>query len=189
MTTNLLPENYRSELKLERIRRLAVVSGLAVFAVVVVNIILLSPLFIFFVSTENELMRHLTAVKQSPAFLLTTEIETEIAELNSEINSLGTRDHSPEIARAILSILERRPAGIKISNIVFSSAVPNRNQAPQISISGTASTRESLINFADSNKTSGFFKKVYSPISNLLKETNLDYFLVLDLNDKTGENE
>ncbi|QQG45988.1 MAG: hypothetical protein HYY55_03355 [Candidatus Niyogibacteria bacterium] len=182
MSINLLPEDYQNEVRNERIRRLAVTIGVFVFLTVAVNIILLSPLWFLFNAREAELTRELDAVKRGPAFLRATDIESEIRVLNAEIAVFNSGEKKLfEISPAIKSILSRRPSGIGISGISFYSAGQKGQGLTQISISGVAKNRELLLNFAKSNETNEFFKKVNSPISNLLKENNFDYSLVFDL--------
>ncbi|MEK7567227.1 MAG: hypothetical protein AAB527_03795 [Patescibacteria group bacterium] len=182
MAMNLLPREYQEELKSERIKRLAAATGVAFFLIGAVNIILLLPSWVLFEVQEREMLRQLDALKKNPAFSRIADIEYEIGSLNSEIRAFNDLEKRRfEIAQALMSVLDSRPAGISVTNIVFSVADPKRSQPSQISVQGTAVNRDLLLKFAATNETNTFFKKVNSPISNLLKEANLNYSLVLDL--------
>jgi len=182
MTINLLPREYQNELKLERFNRLVVAAGAGIFLIVAVNAIFLLPLWALFEAQEREMTRQLAALQKNPDFSRVADIENEIGALNSEIKTFNDLEKTRfEIAQALMSVMDSRPLGISIDNIIFSIASPRGNQASQITVQGKAVNRDLLLKFAATNETNAFFKKVNSPISNLLKETELDYSLVLDL--------
>ena len=184
MSINLLPEDYQIDLRAERLKRLIVVAGAAVFLIAVANTILLSPVWVLFVVQEREMSRQLESLEKSPAFLRLKNLEDEIGSLNYEINSFNDLEKKRiEIAPAISSILDSRPAGVRVSAVIFSAADPRRSQPPQLSVRGTAPHRDLLFDFASANRDNNFFSKIHSPISNLLKETNVEYSLVFDLAD------
>ena len=184
MAINLLPREYQDELKYERFSRFLTAFGSSVFLIILINMALLSPLWIFFALEKTELMRQLESTKNSPTFLRVEDVELEIENLNANIVSFNNQKNKLRAAApAISSILSRRPSGVVIAGINFLSADKNKGQA-SISISGTAKNRDLLLSFAGSNESNAFFKKVHSPITNLLKESDLDYSLVLDLADE-----
>ncbi len=183
MAINLLPRDYQNELNGERVKRFIVVAGLAVFLIIAVNILLLSPLWFLFVAQEKELARELEALKHSQTFLDITDIESKIAGLDAEVeNFLAQEKNLFKLTPVIGAILDHRPAGIGVSGLSYVSADKNKGQPSRISISGIARSREDLLNFFQAGEKDPIFKKVNSPISNLLKEADFDYSLVFDLN-------
>ncbi len=182
MAINLLPEDYQKELRAERFKRLMVTAGASFFLIVVVNIILLSPAWLLFAVEERETARQLESIKKSPSFSRAEDMEAEIGDLNYKINSFNELEKKRhELALAMSSILNSRPSGVRVSAMSFFPADPARNQPPQILVNGVAEHRDLLLNFASASKNNIFFSKIHSPISNLLKETGVEYSLVFDL--------
>lgn len=182
MYINLLPREYQDELKYERISRFLAISGAFVFLMILASIILLLPSRIFLALEKTELARQLEAVKNSSAFSRVEQVETEIKNLNADIASFGQKKEGLyAIAPAIASVLNRRPDGIKITGIIFSPAEKNKEGSSVMVVSGSARNRDLLLAFTKSNETNPFLKKVRSPITNLLKESDFDYSLVLEM--------
>lgn len=183
MAINLLPRDYQNELNAERARRFVIAAGFTVFLIAAVNIILLSPLWFLFEVQEKELARELEALKQSQSFLDLVSIEAEIEKLNASVRAFSVQEKGLfELASLIKSILDFRPAGISVSGISYESSDQGKAQPPRISVSGLAGSREQFLAFLNAGETNILFKKVRSPISNLLKEADFDYSLVFDLN-------
>ena len=184
MAVNFLPQEYKNELRFERIRRLVIVAGLALFLIIAANMILLSPLWFLFKAQEKESLRELEAIKQSQTFLRLTDIEAEITTLNTDVREFEAQEKKLfELVPFIKSVLDRRPRGISISSMSYTAVDPNKRSKAQLVISGRAKNRELLLSFTKASEADNLFKKVHSPISNLLKEADFDYSLTFDLND------
>lgn len=182
MSINLLPRDYQKNFIRERVRRLIAVLGAAIFLVILVNIGLISPLWIFLSLEEKELSRQLDAVKSSPAFGRVAEIEKNIEDLNEAVNLFKARENDRfRLTPALESVIKNKPDGVKIESFYFSSARDVPPQPPRISVFGKAQNREALILFTQKNNADPFFSSVQSPISNLLKDADFDYSLILDI--------
>lgn len=184
MAVNLLPKDYQKEIAEEQNKRLVGALGFAALAVIIVNAALLFPLWILFKAQEIEFARELDAIKKSPEFVRVAEIESEIGRLNEEVAKFSKEEGELFSASpATKSILEKKPVGISISNIsFFALEQAGRERRPsRIIVSGISADRELLLSYAEDLETNEFFQKVHSPITNLLKDANFDYSLVLDL--------
>lgn len=184
MAVNLLPKDYKKEVAEDQNRRLVSALGLAALAVIIVNTALLLPLWVLFKAQEIEFARELDAIKKSPEFIRVAEIESEIGRLNEEITKFSKEEDALFSASpAIKSILEKKPVGIGISNISFfvSEQAERERRPSRITVSGISANRELLLAYTEDLETNEFFQKVHSPITNLLKDADFDYSLVLDL--------
>lgn len=183
MSVNLLPQDYQKKIKADRLRRLIAAFGFLIFIAIASNIALLLPFQLAAVLQQKELRRELEITKKSSLFAKATDIEEIIGKLNSQVDLFQKQESGRfELAPIMESVLSSRPAGVNIRNFIFEAENQAKNQPARISISGWAGNRPALINFIKTNESNRFFSRVGSPISNLLKEQNIDYSLVLELN-------
>lgn len=182
MPINLLPRDFQKDFRRERARRLIAAGGAAVFLAMMANIVLIFPLWAFLSLEEKELGRQLDAVKSSPAFGRVAEIEKSIRDLNEAVALFKTRESERfGITQVLESIIQNKPEGVKIESFYFSAAKEAPPQPDRISVFGKAINREALIAFIQKNEADPFFASVQSPISNLLKDADFDYSLILDI--------
>jgi len=80
-----------------------------------------------------------------------------------------------EFSNIIEKIISLKNNGIKIN---FISIITNDNNI-NLSISGISKTRENLTNFDKELKKSELFQSVDLPVSNLIKNTDADFFMNL----------
>jgi hypothetical protein len=182
MSVNLLPQDYQKKIKAEHFRRLIAIFGFLIFIVIAANIVLLLPFQLSAVLQAKELQRELEITKKSPLFARIADIEKIIKELNAETDLFTKQENGRfEIGPIIKSVVSLRPAGINIQSFIFEAEDRAKNQPARISISGQAGSRPALLNFIKANESNRFFSQIRSPISNLLKEEDINYSLVLEL--------
>ncbi len=75
--------------------------------------------------------------------------------------------------------MKLRPVQISVREISYERA--SKTNPERVTLKGRAQTRSELLRFQKNLESSGLFKKVHSPISNLLQEVDLGFSLVLDL--------
>lgn len=175
MAINLLPEEQKMIVRGEYRRRIIIASGWLVALALATNIVLFAPAWLAFTAQERELKRQLDAIEKGALFQQVTAIESLIRQLNFEIRQYRARDR--EAIRAIPAVdlvLESRGSGVMISVLSFSPPKTG-NEKAQITIAGHASDRAALLAFSDRLKARPFVESVESPISNLLRESDVDY--------------
>ncbi|MEK7599067.1 MAG: hypothetical protein AAB474_01255 [Patescibacteria group bacterium] len=185
MSVNLLPQDYQKKIKAERLRRLIAAFGFLIFIAIAANIALLLPLRLAAVLQQRELRRELEIIQKKPLFIKVVDIEQTIKNLNSQANLFQAQESGRfELAPVMESVLSSRPAGVNIESFIFEVKDQAKNQPARISISGRARSRPALMDFIKTNESNRFFSRVGSPSSNLLKEQDIDYSLVLELNNE-----
>lgn len=171
---NLLPPENKIAIKKEYLRRLVVVFGIFLLSIILVIVILLITLF-FIVSNQKK-------AQDESAFLvkehLSLQNEVEISSLVSEINSkISLLSNNQKNARRVSEILEKiigiKTKETKITLFSFDGS--------KVSINGISETRTDLINFIEDLKKEPVFLKVNSPLSNFLKEGNVEFNIVIEL--------
>ena len=174
---NLLPYDEIEKLGREHLGRFAVVAGLSLSGIVAIGLILLVPSYLFLLYEKRELGRELELTYRSLEMSEVDYIESEIANFNA---ALGIFEKNEREIRPVASILEKilsfRPDTMRFESIGYS-----RTKGERISVKGRVSSREVFLDFVARLETSGLFKKVDSPVSNLLREKDVDFSLILEI--------
>ncbi len=164
----------------ERLRRFVVVFGVIFGIILSIGVILMFPSYIALVFQRRDLMRELDLSRKAPLLGEVDQIEKSIKDFNKK---LLLYEKSAKAANPVSSIEEQilklRPSAISIRTISYDSA--SKTNPERISIKGRAKSRSELLRFQKNLESSGLFKKVHSPISNLLQEIDLGFSLILDL--------
>lgn len=176
MAINLLPDEQKAVIRAEYRRRIIVALGWFAALMIATNIILLVPAWFAFTAQEQELTRQLDAIEKGSLFTRVTEIESSIRTLNSEIRQYRAEERRVEHATpAFDAVLESRGAGVAITTLSFAASPKMADGRARLVILGNASDRASLLAFSDRLKAQPGVEVVESPISNLLRETDVDY--------------
>lgn len=173
-TMNLLPKEQKDDLKKGFKMRFAIVVSFLVSISFLIGIILLFPAYFL---TPG---RSFSAPDQTLSDLTNNPADQEILNLPEEIKSklaLVQTDLNQVSATAVISqIADLINRGVLLSSISF-----YRNQSYQgkkgtlITLSGTASSRDSLVSFSAALENSGSFSSVDMPVSNLTKDKNIPF--------------
>ena len=177
---NLLPPEEQKELGRERLRRFLVVSGLAVSLVFFSGAILMLPAYLALEFRRAGLERNLSISKKAPLAGEVGAIEAGIRDLNFKLELWG--ESAPErrqVAGPVDRILKLAPAAVSVRSIFYEAS--SKTNPERVTLKGKAGNRAALLGFADALEKSGIFKEVHSPVSNLLKEVDVDFSLILDL--------
>lgn len=171
---NFLPEEDKRKIKKEYLRRLFVVLGIFSFSAISIGIILLLSSAVFLRGQKHNLERQLAISEER---LLRGKIENTISlaeELNAKISLLGSgQENIGEKSAFIKIILEEKTNKIKINDFFFDKG--------KVLIQGISENRQNLLSFIDSLRKKKDFKKVESPVSNLIKERDIEFKLTIEL--------
>ncbi|MCH7882910.1 hypothetical protein IIA95_00650 [Patescibacteria group bacterium] len=182
---NLLPPEHQSSIRAGRIKRFVITFGTLFAFTIFANILLLAPLWLSLALQRNELTRELDSIRKSSIFAQVTDIEAAIKTLNTEIRLFRTKEKERfDITPEFRAVIDSRPAGITIDSFIFERA--QKTRPARISISGNALRRSTLIRFRETLEKNPLFSRIQSPISNLLKEVDIQYSFILELDKKAN---
>ncbi len=171
LTTNLLPLKQKKDLRLEEIRRLLHFFTAALFGVLVLAIFFLVPSFVELLFEKRELTRLTLLELEANRRLKIEDILGEIKNLQTSIETVRSRILKPAIATETLELLNRHAArGLTLISV---SVKKDGN----FFLTGIAPTRSLLLDFEKSLRDSGRFQEISSPLSNIVKETNINFTL------------
>lgn len=176
LTSNLIPEEYKKNLKIEKVQRFVVIVSIALTIIAVLNIIFILPTYLPLLSEQKGINQILKIEQSSPEKLKLKESIVEAKKVNERVASIQEVIALPARASSLLDIFLSR-AGNNIEMETISVSVGGN-----VSISGFARTRKSLLDFENALRDSGFFQTIDSPISNIIKEVDIRFTIQILLN-------
>lgn len=171
---NFLPTEDKKDIKKEYFRRLLVFAGLFSFLAVSVGaILLLSPL-VFLKNQKDNLSNQLFFSEERISRENIENVIPLVEDLNRKIPLINSGvKEVVEKSSFVKVILDEKTSDIKISEFLLDNE--------KISIRGLSGSRQSLINFTEALRGKKDFKKVESPVSNLIKDKDIDFTLSIEL--------
>lgn len=181
---NLLPLKDRKNAQKEFLYRFIVLLSLGGLVLTLMAITILSSLFVLTKSFHKELNEQKIFTEELMKLKNVGDLEYEVVKINSLLNIYNTNEQRIQvISDDIFEILNVLPNLVKIESMSFDKTRCEKC-AGEISLSGNAVTRDSLVSFVSKLKESGYFKEITSPISNLLAEEDIDFLLTVEIKDK-----
>lgn len=176
---NIIPEEKKILIQKERTRRFTLVFGIAVIFAVSISAVLLIPSYLYLIEQKKHIARIIEVLESGPIFKEIQDIENSIEGLNQKL-SLFQRNQNNilNISFFIEKILEQKPPSVRITNISYN----NLPKSLRISLSGSSPTRDLLLKFVENLNKEESIKKVHSPITNILKEQNIEFSLIIEFN-------
>lgn len=172
---NLLPQEERHALfAAERMRFFAILALLGA-GICAISILLLIPALSVLITLRAETKQALASLAEEN----TEEATVDNALLLLQSHSLLLKDtfERAEVSERISHILSQKGAGVSIADITFTGD----GKGGRMELSGTAHTREDLINFTRALEASPYFTSVVLPVSRLAKNIDLPFSLSLSL--------
>lgn len=175
---NLLPEQNKHTIAHRyhvEVVRMWCMQLAAVFAV---GIVCLLPSVVALQRGEIEREQRIAATTQEIARLEknTTAVAT-IQRVNDRLRRVGNANPAtPGVYERVVDIVQRERDGISVSSFT----VDMRDSGIAVQIGGMAASRATLLGFVNSLEASKLFSSVSSPLSNLVKEHDLQFTVTLD---------
>jgi len=181
---NLIPENYKKFLETDyKFRRLALIFWF-IFLVSLISLVFYLPAHILTKVKANEIVlqeAQLGLGVSNEASVPTSKNLSEAITALSRANKL-TDEINAKMAFSdafeTLKILESKPTAIRIYEILYSN-LPEK--AALLNIRGVAGTREGLTMFGRFLGTVERLEKIDIPISNFVKDTNLEFSVTAEI--------
>jgi len=173
---NLLPPEEKKRLELDRLGRLLasfsvhLAIGLAIFVLILVNAYFCIRILI---KAQNDLVE----VRQNDEKAQhQVKVESEIKQANQQARQIYIKQAGLTILTPILEEVSKIvPSGIYLTGLSYQAA------ENQINLSGRANNRDRLLAFEDSLKKSPHFREIEAPLSNLIKQTDINFSFTINL--------
>lgn len=173
---NLLPEEEKKKLFNDYSRRIASASLISLTIVVIIAAILLAPSYYLSVSKLEDEKNNLATLEQSLSYRESRNTEEELKKTEDMIEVISTylQNGSPEYDFG--ASLQALPNGVAVLSLSWRSVSATESE---ITISGLAQSRDSLLSFSKNLEKIKGFLKVDLPISNLAKETGAPFVVTV----------
>lgn len=169
LTTNLLPQNEQKNVRLEEVRRTVLFYGISLALILGAGFILLIPSYFLTFADQQELKRSLSIEEEAAQKLNIQALTESIRTAQVVLSSLHDFSATPSRAsRIIKEIHQHTGTAITIQRIGVSTD-------GTLDLQGTAATRRELLAFEEALRSSKLFQDISSPLSNIIKETNISF--------------
>lgn len=164
----------------ERFRRFLVVVIFTIAFILFLGVFLMFPAYLSLAVERKNLTQEVQLSRQAAPLAELENLEKQIQNFNSKIlvleNSFSKNISISEIFEKIISM---SPARLTLDGLAFRRT--SLSDPGRIILNGRAPAREELLNFVKALEESKLFKKIDSPVSNLLKRTEIQFSLELTL--------
>ncbi len=167
---NLLPPQEKENLKHERISRWIVFYGVSILGILIIFTALLGAILLYIniqLQAQNKEFSSLqTSLKGTDLKLQ----QDEIAVFNQELRTITRLQNGQEkYSYFLASLAGLIPAGVRLDTL-------SGDKNDQIILYGNAQTRNQVIALRDALAQSKLFSDVESPLSNLVKQTDINFY-------------
>lgn len=171
LTINLLPTEEKKIVKLEETRRLILFFAGGLVGVFIIGSALLSPSFLPLYLERSELERSLRLEEEARAALKVDEVFGRIHRFESAISSVRNFTRvSPRASEILEELLAHAGSGIALDNVTV-------KKGGETVLTGMAQGRRDLLQFEKNLRDSDKFQEISSPLSNIVRETNINFTL------------
>lgn len=173
---NLLPDNLKSNIRAEyKLHKFILILTFVIF-IQVSFLIFLFPSWLISLYREKEVTAQIEEINQSPVAINANSISSIIKSTNTKLKVINTTLEYPRLVPFIETIIAKKSENIHLVGIMF---VNNGKSTGTFSLEGLSSTREALVSFVKNLESSGVFKKVDLPVSNLAKDKDIKFSMSL----------
>ncbi|MFA6227503.1 MAG: hypothetical protein WC631_03460 [Candidatus Paceibacterota bacterium] len=177
--TKFLPGQLKDEVKKEYLSRLFIVFLFLLLVVMIISICFLLPSSFLSKVRGSVVDQQLSSIK-TVTIKGDSSFAEDIKKINETISALSLSiDNKDQLNSLLKKMLAVKNGDIRISAISL-SIDPNRMKV--LSVRGISAARDSLIMFVKDIKSLGIFNSVDFPVSNLIKNSNVDFTIGLILN-------
>lgn len=171
LSTNLLPPQQKNIIWFEEMRRYVRFFAIAAALIFVAASALLSPSYLPIIITTRDFERRFSMEEETARTLQSAETIGEAKQLKRRLQSLKERFSAPPKASPLLSqFLGELPSGIIVSSFAL-------KKDGEVSMRGEAETRRGLLEFEQILRESEKFEAISSPLSNIIRETDINFFI------------
>lgn len=175
--TNLLPPERAAFLKRDYFVRLATVFILLLSGVVIGSGALLVPSYLYLNHEIAMRQSRLAELDASLARANGTQSKAELADLTATATYLARLATTTEATAAFRGVLSLARPGITLSGLTYSP--PVRGNDGKMTLTGMASTRETLRTYNDALSALPYVSSVDLPISAYAKERDIPFMITL----------
>ncbi len=174
---NLLPTENQVINKKKYLSRLFLTVGFLVFILSIISFVLFLPVFLSLFFEEKDLTQQLNVIKKADSSVESEKIYTDLDVLNTR---LSIYDKNSEEVRQISSLV-KGIISLKADGIIINYIKYDKDKSGKIIITGKSDSRSDFVDFKKRVEEDSSFSAVNSPLSSLLKETDISFTMTIEL--------
>lgn len=169
LTTNLLPIGQKKAIAREELRRLIRFVALEIGFVLLIGATFLLPSFLPLRFEQRELDRAYALEEEAASGLKVKEISARSKTLGVLLASIrNATEESGRASSLLTGIVAKEFSGITLSRVMI-------RKNGEVLLAGIAATRKNLLDFESALRDSGLFQDISSPLSNIIREQNINF--------------
>ena len=177
--TDLLPPERQSALTRDYFLRLVVVSAVLVSVLILTAAVLLLPTYVFLAKSASAKETRLATIESALSSANEKDLSARLATLSGDAAVLTTLASTPSASTILRTVLAVPRPGITLSGFSYT---PSAKKVPStLSISGTATTRDSLRSYQLVLQGTPSVLSAALPVSAYAKDTNIMFTITLTL--------
>ena len=170
---NLLPLEYKNELKFEAWRRFAFTFGLYFNLIFAAGIVLLLPSFFFLKFQIGSLEQQVSVLQISEETKELREGTQQVRSINKALTAFQNFETTTQKTGPLIdSFLLKSYPGINITSFSYTRSEAGQSE---LEIQGGAENRTSFLEYVDALRTDERVESVENPITNLVSEANIKF--------------
>jgi len=171
---NLLPPEEKQEIASQKTFIKVLSWGFSSFVFVLIFLAMLSSIWLYSLIQLNSIQGIADELEASPQNQIFKDIKKEIDGINQKLQSFNKlKSQEMDYSFYLQKLTELTNPGIKFNSVLF--------DGNKVSLAGQAVSREALLSFKDALEGSSFFQNVNTPLSNFLKQNNIDFTFSFEL--------
>lgn len=167
----LLTKEEKQKVTHEYARRRTIIMLAAFTLIFLVGIIGLLPSYILSSARHNEAFERVRIMGSTGQAEDEVRLQAWLTEINRKLQVLSPKLDTNRPSDFIEEVIERQITGISLTDFLWTRA----GDKTELSISGIASDRQTLVAFEDSLNASGSFSEITLPVSDLAQNKNINF--------------
>ena len=168
---NLLPDFQKEVVRVEYKHRMLIVGVLFVLLTIVIATVSLFPSYLISKTKYVTLKERADVLKEEEKKANTAGVSLIVKDVSEKLSLLNIGKKDTDVGMLISKLVDNADSSVKIMSITYEK----RGATAKVDIAGVAEKRESMIAFIEKLKKDEYFSEVYSPVSNLVKESNISF--------------
>jgi|SRR3989338_6586838 len=169
LTTNLLPQKDKKTIELVKTAKIPRIAAVFICGLLVANAVLVLPTLLPLFFERTELKRELATGQEAQKKFQVSARSKELKALAATLREIRIYASQPHYQSKILDALaNHKNAGISLETITIT-------EAGGVLLNGKADTRKTLLEFENALKNSPYLDTISSPLSNVIRESNINF--------------
>lgn len=169
LTTNLLPQEDKKTIELVKTAKLSRTAAVFVCGLLVINAVLVLPTLLPLLFERKELKREFATGQEAQQKFQVSARSKELRVLAATLREIRVYASQPHYPSKILDTLANHGnAGISLETITVA-------ETGGVILNGKADTRKALLEFESTLRNSPYLADISSPLSNVIRESNISF--------------